>query len=150
MKPYFSIRFNQLHAKFIKCLLSNGNYNSFVINFVSFPLFFFSADEITWIPCPGSFLFCLKNPGTYSPQKIYPLPERSENLVAGGIKCGLAWGPTFGTPSSSDISTMRNLYNRRLGFINLGKGFQTQYASDFFVGGSEFLMHELEVFGFAQ
>ena len=46
---------------------------------------------------------------------------------------------------------MTNLDNRRLGFINLGGGFQTQYASDFFVGGSKFfLMHELEVFGFAQ
>ena len=98
-----------------------------------------------------SFLFSLKNPSGYPPEKILPFPDpHSEDAcVKGAVKSRADFGPTFGEYGNIiDLSTLTGKTNR-VGFAKIRQGFRTKYTEeqDYFNGYELYVVDELEVFG---
>ena len=117
-------------------------------------LFFaFSWRACLWRPgkWKKSFLFSLKNPSGYPPEKILPFPDpHSEDAcVKGAVKSRADFGPTFGEYGNIiDLSTLTGKTNR-VGFAKIRQGFRTKYTEeqDYFNGYELYVVDELEVFG---
>ena len=99
-----------------------------------------------------SFLFSLKNPSGYPPEKILPFPDphSEEACVKGSVKSRADIGPTFGESGSIfiDLSTLTGKTNR-VGFAKIRQGFRTKYTEeqDYLNGYELYVVDELEVFG---
>ena len=98
-----------------------------------------------------SFLFSLKNPSGYPPEKIllFPDPHSEDACVKGAVKSRADFGPTFGEYGNIiDLSTLTGKTNR-VGFAKIRQGFRTKYTEeqDYFNGCELYVVDELEVFG---
>jgi len=108
--------------------------------------FFSSLGFAVFKRSPDSFLFSLVNPSGLSPTKM--LLKSGEEGYA--IYCESGFGPIFGNchdlcivskPNSNDCS------------VGLNKSYQCptgQNAATFLTGNQNFLINEMEVFGFEQ
>ena len=99
------------------------------------------------IPSPDSFLFSLKNPRDFPPEKLYPWSENSDHFVRGGVKSKVTAGPIFGEPGNvHDLATLIGTENR-LGIAALQEGFKSKHNDALYFAGTRlFVIHELEVF----
>ena len=93
---------------------------------------------------PGSFLFSLVNPSGLPPTKI-PLKAGQEGNA---IYCNSGYGLTFGGNHDLYIPCSPNSNN---GYVNLSYAYQCpagQNNNTIFTGNRNFLVNEMEVFGF--
>ena len=115
---------------------------SAIINDEIFPFFIGSQN---YKSAPGSFLFSLVNPSGLLPTKM-PLRAGQEGYA---IYCNSSYGPTFGSGHDLHISNTPNSNNNN--YVNLNSAYQCpagQNNNSFLTGNRNFLVNEIEVFGF--
>jgi len=93
-----------------------------------------------------SFLFSLVNPSGLPPTKMPLIAGREGNAII----CNSSYGPIFGAGSDLCIVNSSNSDNCT---VNLNTTYQCpagQNANTFLTGNRNFLVNEMEVFGFEQ
>ena len=144
-KTYIHLPFSQVIIYFLRFRMFGSAVNdlqSYSIRYLAY--FLLSLGSGSFKRAPGSFLFSLVNPSGLPPTKM-PLIAGQEGTA---IYCNSDYGPTFGGNHDLRIPSAPN---STAGYVNLNNTYQCpagQNCNTFLTGNQNFIVNEMEVFGF--